>query len=190
MRGKLANAKDGRWNGGRANYGMERALFDAEGRLVRRLQQGEYVKQPGFTIKLVPTSDQTKREAVRYAFQRFDEADLSVRALAREMHAKGFPAPRAGGWHDKSIYNLLTTRAYVGTARWNSRPQRKYHRSGPASWSPSTARRCSRLALPDDALEVADAHEGFIDREQFDRVQRKLAARSSATRAAHASSIR
>jgi DNA invertase Pin-like site-specific DNA recombinase len=176
LRGKLTNAKEGRWNGGRANYGMERALFDAEGRMVRRLQEGEYVKQPGFTIKLVPTSSQVKREAVCYAFQRFDEADLSVRALAREMHAKGFPAPRAGGWHDKSIYNLLTTRAYIGTARWNNRPQGKYTRVRAGELvSVSGKDAASRVALPDDALEIADAHEGFIDRAQFDRVQRKLA---------------
>ncbi len=181
LRGKLSNAKAGRWNGGRANYGMERALFDAEGRLVRRLAEGEYVRQPGFTVKLVPTSNEAKREAVRYAFQRFDEADLSVRALAREMHAKGFPAPRAGGWHDKSIYNLLTTAAYVGTARWNTRPRGKYNQVRAGELVPVNGNdAASRLKLPDDALEVAGAHDGFIDRGQFDRVQRKL--RSQKTR--------
>ena len=79
----------------------------ASGRQLGRLQPGEYITRPGHIVKLVPTSCQTKREAVRYAFQRFDEADVSVRGLARELHAKGFPAPRAGGWHDKSVYNNL-----------------------------------------------------------------------------------
>ncbi len=176
LRGKLANAREGRWNGGRAPYGMERALFDADGRMVRRLRQGEYVKQPGCTIRLVPTSDQTRREAVSYAFQRFDTADLSVRALAREMHAKGFPAPKAGGWHDKSIYNLLATRAYVGTARWNNRQGGKYTRVRAGELVDISGNApTSRLTLPDDAIEVDDAHEGFIPRDQFDRVQRKLA---------------
>ena len=149
--------------------------------MVRRLRQGEYVKQPGCTIRLVPTSDQTRREAVSYAFQRFDTADLSVRALAREMHAKGFPAPKAGGWHDKSIYNLLATRAYVGTARWNNRQGGKYTRVRAGELVDISGNApTSRLTLPDDAIEVADAHEGFIPRDQFDRVQRKL--RSQKTR--------
>jgi DNA invertase Pin-like site-specific DNA recombinase len=175
LRGKLANAKEGRWNGGRANYGMERALFDPEGRLVCRLKPGEYMTRPGHTVKLVPTSDPTKREAVCYAFQRFDEADLSLWALAKEMHAKGFPAPRAGGWHDRSVYNILTTRAYVGTARWNHNPGGKYNQVRAGELVSVNGSELPAVALPDDAVEVADAHEGFIPRDQFDRVQRKLA---------------
>jgi len=176
LRAKLINAKEGRWNGGRANYGMDRALFDQEGQLICRLQPGEYISRPGHTVKLVPTNSQIKREAVCYAFQRFDEADLSLRALAREMHAKGFPPPLAVGWRDKSVYNILTTTAYVGTARWNHRPRGKYNQVRAGELVPVNSNDATtRLALPDDALEVVDAHEGFISREQFDRVQRKLA---------------
>jgi site-specific DNA recombinase len=187
LRGKLANAKQGRWNGGRANYGMERALFDPEGRLVCRLKPGEYMTRLGHTVRLVPTSDQTKREAVCFAFRRFDEADLSLRALAREMHAKGFPAPRAGGWHDRSVYNILVNPVYVGTARWNLRPRGKYNRvqSGELV-SVDGSELPLRWAAPDEALDVADVHEGFIDREQFDRVQRKLASQKRR----HASGVR
>jgi DNA invertase Pin-like site-specific DNA recombinase len=89
LRGRIANAKAGGWNGGPAIFAMDRGLFDDDGHLVRRLQLGEYVRQAGHRVHLLPCTDQEKINAVLFAFTRFDRADLGVRDLARELEAKG-----------------------------------------------------------------------------------------------------
>ena len=96
LRGRIADAKTGCHNGGRAVFGMDRGLFDPTSKLVRRLQPGERAHLPGHQIRLLPCTDQGKIDAVKYAFKRFDSADLSRRQLARELEAKGFPSP--AGW--------------------------------------------------------------------------------------------
>ena len=101
LRGRIANAKAGGHNGGPAVYGMERGLFRDDGHLVRRLQTGEYVRQAGHRVHLLPGTDQVKIDAVRFAFRRFDAADIGVRDLARQLEAKGYPSPNGKGWtHD------------------------------------------------------------------------------------------
>ena len=116
LRGKIANAKRGGWNGGAAHYGFDRGLFDDDGRLVRRLLPGEYIHMAGHHVRLVPSTDPVKVEAVRYAFNRADTADLTLRQLARELDAKGYPSPAGKGWTHKAITRLLTYRAYAGAS--------------------------------------------------------------------------
>ena len=120
LRGRIANAKAGGHNGGPAVYAMDRGLFNGDGRLVRRLQPGEYVRQAGHRVHLLPCTDQTKIDAVQFAFTRFDRADLGVRDLARELEAKGYPSPTGKGWTHHNIPRLLENAAYVGTARWGN----------------------------------------------------------------------
>ena len=63
---------------------------------------------------------------MKYAFNRFDTADLSHQQLARELEAKGFPAPD-GGWNLCSVTRLLQSRAYTGTSLWGTTAAGKYH---------------------------------------------------------------
>ena len=127
LRGRIANAKAGGHNGGPAVYGMDRGLFDANDNLVRRLQLGEYVRQAGHRVRLLPGTDQAKIDAMRFAFDRFDTADLSFRALARELEAKGFPSPGGTGWTQCNVSRLLRTKAYAGIAEWGATSWGKYH---------------------------------------------------------------
>ena len=53
-------------------------------------------------IRLLPCAEQGKIDAVKYAFERFDPADIGRRRLAREMEAKGFPSSD-GGWNLCSV---------------------------------------------------------------------------------------
>ena len=96
LRGRIANAKAGGHNGGPAVYGMDRGLFDADGHLVRRLQPGEYVRQAGHRVHLLPCTDQVKIDAVRFAFKRFDSADIGFRDLARSWKRRATRAQRQG----------------------------------------------------------------------------------------------
>ena len=127
LRGKIANAKRGGWNGGVAHYGLDRGLFDDDGRLVRRLLTGESVHMAGHHVRLVPSTDPVKVEAVRYAFNRMDTADLTLRELARELETKGYPSPAGKGWTHKAITRLLTYRAYVGDSQWGKAARSDYH---------------------------------------------------------------
>ena len=98
LRGRIANAKSGGWNGGPAIFAMDRGLFDDDGHLVRRLQPGEYVRQAGHRVRLLPCTDQAKIDAVRFAFERFDSADLGVRDWRGSWRRRATPArpARAG----------------------------------------------------------------------------------------------
>jgi len=176
LRGRIANAKAGGHNGGPAIYGMDRGLFDEHGNLVRRLQLGEYVRQAGHRVRLLPCTDQAKIDAVKFAFERFDSADIGVRDLARELEAKGYPSPTGKGWSHHSVARLLRTTAYVGTARWGATAWGKYHTACGEDIVPTgNGKQRGRRKKPlEDAIAVEDAHEGIIPIDLFNRVQHKL----------------
>ena len=176
LRGRIANAKAGGHNGGPAIYGMDRGLFDEHGNLVRRLQLGEYVRQAGHRVRLLPGTDQAKIDAMRFAFDRFDTADLSFRALARELEAKGFPSPGGTGWTQCNVSRLLRTKAYAGTAEWGATSWGKYHTARGEDIIPTGngKQRKNRKKPQEDAIAVENAHEGIVPLDLFNRVQRKL----------------
>ncbi len=177
LRGRIANAKAGGHNGGPAVYAMDRGLFNGDGRLVRRLQPGEYVRQAGHRVHLLPCTDQTKIDAVQFAFTRFDRADLGVRDLARELEAKGYPSPTGKGWTHHNVRRLLRTTAYVGTARWGATAWGKYHTARGediVSTNGNGKYRGRRRKPLEDAIAVEGAHEGIIPIALFNRVRRKL----------------
>jgi DNA invertase Pin-like site-specific DNA recombinase len=49
---KANKAKAGSWGGGRAPYGFTRVLVDPHGKVVRALNDGECIRQPGFSVSL------------------------------------------------------------------------------------------------------------------------------------------
>jgi DNA invertase Pin-like site-specific DNA recombinase len=180
LRGRIANAKAGGHNGGPAVYAMDRGLFRDDGHLVRRLQPGEYVRQAEHRVHLLPGTDQVKIDAVRFAFRRFDGADIGVRDLARQLQAKGYPSPNGKGWTHDTVRRLLRTAAYVGTVRWGATAWGKYHEAQGDNIVPTNGnvkRRGRRWKALEDAITVDGAHEGIIPIALFNRVQRKLPSR-------------
>jgi hypothetical protein len=132
-----------------------------------------------FTKQLLPCTDPAKIEAVWFAFQRFDTADLGVSELAREMERKGYSSPTGKGWTRNNVAKLLRTTAYVGTSRWGRTQQGNYFISQGEDIVPLTAKagphkwRCK----PDEDLIVREkASEGIIPAALFKRVQAKLKA--------------
>jgi site-specific DNA recombinase len=156
---------------------MDRGLFDAAGHLVRRLQPGEYVRQAGHRVHLLPCKDQGKIDAVRFAFTRFDSADLGPRDIARELEAKGYPSPTGKGWTHHNVRGLLRMKAYAGTASWGVTSWGKYHTARGediVATNGNGKHRGRRLKPQEDAISVDGAHEGIIPVALFNRVQRKL----------------
>ena len=175
---KQQNAQAGNWNGGPIPYAFQRAEVDSEGNVVRRLD----ARQPksttrGHRVRLVAVEDPARRAAVRYAFERFASADLSVRALAAELHDKGFPAPQSSGWNHATLGQILRNPIYCGGSRWNRSSGGKYHsitggeitvtngRGGPRRQNDQT-----------DQIVQAGTHQGIVSAKLFARVQKRLAA--------------
>ncbi len=178
LRGRIANAKAGGHNGGLAVFAMDRGLFDEHGNLVRRLQPGEYIRQAGHRVRLLPSTDQAKIDAVQFSFNRFADADLGVRDLARELETKGYPSPSGKGWTHHNVGRMLRTAAYVGTVQWGAKAWGKYHRAQGEDIVAAGGNGTNPRRKPkEDMIEVEEAHEGIIDPKLFTRVQAKLAER-------------
>jgi DNA invertase Pin-like site-specific DNA recombinase len=175
LRGRIANAKTGCHNGGPAIYAMDRGLFNTDGKLVRRLEQGEYVRQPGHHIYLLPGTDKEKIKAVQYAFKRYAEADISIRDLARELGAKGFPSPSGKDWTHHHVTRMLRMKAYAGTAQWGVMASGKYHEAQADNIVAANGKHHTPRKKPEqDIITVESAHEGIISLDLFNRVQAKL----------------
>jgi len=154
-RGMKTTAAAGGWNGGPIPFGFDRGEFDIAGAFVRRLLDGEKHRKDHI-VKLVPSDDPAKLEAVRFAFDRFATADVSLRELARELDAKGYPSPTGRGWNHAGLAEMLRKPIYTGTSRWGGRSYGKYAPVG-------------------EEIKQPGAFEPIIDRATFDRVQKRLA---------------
>jgi DNA invertase Pin-like site-specific DNA recombinase len=176
LRGKRQNAEGGNWNGGPVPYGFDRAEVDAAGNLVRRLEPNQPKSTiRGHRVRLVPVEDPQRLAAVRFAFQRFASADLSVRALAGELQTRAFPAPNGSGWSDAFVGKLLDNPIYCGGLRWNRVGRGKYHRlvEGEITRVDGDGKRPNDQA---DVIERDGTHQGIVPRKLFQAVQKKLAA--------------
>ena len=179
--GKIANAKAGGRNGGPTIYAMDRAVFTDDGRLIRRLQPGECVKMPGHHVRLVPSTDAAKIEAIRYAYDRLDTADLSFRELARELETRGYPSPRGTGWTHNNVIRLLSTKAYIGVAQWGREAWGEYYTAVGEEIIPAAGKSTRRghRKQQEDAIAIEGAYEGIIPLDLFNRIQGKLSRQAS-----------
>ena len=176
LRGQRANAEAGGWNGGPVPFGFDRGEFDQAGNLVRRLAP----KQPksteaGYRVRLVPVEDESILAGIHWGFDRFDQADISIRALARELQAKGFPSPNGDGWRHATVVKMLANPVYRGHTRWNVESWGKYHGLRGGEITAMNGRGGTRKRnVAEDLIIRPDTHQGLIDPDVFGRVQRKL----------------
>ena len=158
LRGRLATARAGHWNGGPAPYAMERVEFDSSGRLIRRLPPGGRAAKGNY-LRLLPCQDERKLEAVRYAFERYDTSHISKNALARELQTKGFPPPNGTPWTRDQVMRLLRSPTYGGTAQWGVRATGRYHQASGndiiAGVKSKFRKGKGRLKLVEDTIIVA-----------------------------------
>ncbi len=174
LRGRIATAKAGDWTAGEAPYGMDRGEFDPSGNLVRRLARGDK-RSKGNRLRLLPSDDSQKVEAVQYAFQRAGAAHMSYQQIAQELQAKGYPAPGGKGWTKGHVERLLKNPAYAGTNRWGVTGSGSYYSvQGEEVTVPNAATHKWRRKIVEDMIIVAGAHEGIISPDLFNRVNRNV----------------
>ena len=168
-RGLIKNAEAGNRNGAVNNYAMDRVQVTADGQFVRRLKPGKRKDNPNDRVRQVPCEDADRVEAVEFMFTRYATADVSIRQVAREVEAKGFPSPTGKGWTDKAIRYILSHTTYRGGSQWAARPHGKYYSAQGGDVVPADSRTIK------DPIAIDDVSEGIVDPKLWDKVQRKLA---------------
>lgn len=184
-RGQITNALNGYSCGQAAPYGMDRMLIDEAGNHKQRVPNGEkYVKPRSWHVTFVPSDDPEKVETLRWLFTTYANTDTGLRALADELNSRGIAGPTGGPWYAASIKEILKNEKYIGAFNWAKRREGKYHRVAGeqvkerdhgeilANGNPQAVDN-----PPEAWIGKDEAHEPLIDRDTFDRVQAKLAAR-------------
>ena len=170
-RGLIKNAKAGNHNGSRANFGLDRAQFTADGKLVRRLAPGQRKDCKAHVVRLIPSENVDAVAAVRYAFRRYGTADVTLRGLCGELEAKGYPSPAGRRWNHMTLRSILSNPCYRGVSRWGQNSVGKYHHAQGDDVVPADGHRGAKPIGDCIMVEVSD---GLVEGEIFNQVQRRL----------------
>jgi site-specific DNA recombinase len=189
-RGQVRNARQRYFNGGTVPFAFDRMLLNDRDEPVRRLLRGEKTDKPqGWHTVLIPVENPAEIEMARWIFQTFADRDISARALANELNARGVPGPgsaekgRVTRWCRQSVLSLLQNAHYVGDAEYGRVGRGKFYRvvggeSRPVSDVGVTkSGRPKKQVNTEGVIVNPEAHQGIIDRDLWERVQKKLAAR-------------
>lgn len=139
LRGQGKNAKAGLWNGGRAPYGMRRAiLFDGSDEMYF-LRDGEQRKGPGMHVVMVPseTDEDLKKLAVVREVHDLYLRDHGLPRIAKTLNARNVPSPDhgrsrtskvtkvtrrvSGRWTVSNVRGLIEQPLYMGLYAWGRR---------------------------------------------------------------------
>jgi DNA invertase Pin-like site-specific DNA recombinase len=162
LRGKLAAAREGRWNGGIANYGY-RLAYDGVG--------------PARRPRLVLFEEEAA--IVREMFRAYAAGETSLYRLARDLNARGVKPRRAAKWTPTSVRSILVNEVYLGAYVWNKTEQGKFFgvvdlKLTAKQGVRNTPHPCARRPAADH-VRNEDHHEAIVDRDTFEAVRRRLA---------------
>tara|TARA_R110002073_G_scaffold1839_3_gene13233 strand:- start:13429 stop:15177 length:1749 start_codon:yes stop_codon:yes gene_type:complete len=194
MRGTASRARQGLWPGGPIPFGFDRLILDdgKPKRVVRADQEGGQVvldagtereleslpkgkshrKQEHEVCTLIPS----EKPRVRAARKLFEDYAMGVptRKLCDDLNAAGFRTSRGKIFTPQTIGPMLENRAYAGDCVYNRRTLSKWHRYSNGS---SVERKDEGVEKrsEEDWIICKDAWPAIVDRETFDRVQRRRA---------------
>jgi site-specific DNA recombinase len=152
LRGMLTKARRGEWLGGRVPYAY-------------RLQDKRLVLGPEEEIRVV-----------RWLFTEYAFHGATLGDLMDKLNADGVTGPGGKLWGKTSVYKILLRPVYTGVMAWNRRHEGKFHevRGGEIATA-SRMKTSVRANGPEDWVVCEAPHLAIVDRDVFDRVQKKLA---------------
>jgi len=162
-------------------YGYDRVFFDHAGKQAARVSYGEkFTKPKDWTATLDPAADGITADTVQWMFRAVADEDRSIRGLVMELAAQGIPSPRVrAGWSWGAVHYILTNPAYAGFRAHGRYVGGKYHQIGDdCEIVEGNGRRQSKLRAQPLFLQ-RDNHPALVDADTFERVQRRLAERST-----------
>lgn len=145
---KANKAKAGCWTGGRAPYGFVRVLIDPQGKVVRKLQDGESIRQAGYTVSLRCGADDEIRVWHDQVLKRFDPlgGNAGGKQIVKALNARGVSSPDAGRsrrtkydsearlvpgtWTPGMLFAMIDNPAIVGILRYGKRGMGEHARLG------------------------------------------------------------
>jgi site-specific DNA recombinase len=155
LSGKKMKARDG-VHGANIPFGYDKEIRDESGTLMKRLSCVDRFKRPkSWKSKLVPSSDQTTLDAVRYAFEAVAQG-VPMREIAREFNMRGLRTGRNGAFRPVGVRRIVENPVYTGLLRFGHIQRGQFGTNGY------------------DMIVVPDAHPAIVSVEMFDRANRAL----------------
>jgi len=149
QRGKMASLQEGKYIGGTAPFGYEKAKLP---------------KQKGSTLTIVPE----KAQVVRNIFSLYTLGELQedgtrcqygAYRIASLLNARGIPSPSGKAWTSSSVKEILTNPTYAGYIRWGYRAPLKQMQDGIV---------LERRPVNKNATLIRGIHEALISKETWE----------------------
>jgi DNA invertase Pin-like site-specific DNA recombinase len=185
VRGKVAAAQAGNWNGGAPPYGLDRIVVDATGQVRERIPRGEKARvvHDGCSVKLAPSADTVAVDTVRWIFDTFAHRETSFTWMAQDLTRRGVEGPgkaigkcQGAQWSAGEVRRILTNAAYCGDARYGYTVRGVYYRF--VGDEIKEAEFGAARTVNPAALVKRDNHEAIIDRRLWALVEEKLRTRT------------
>jgi len=199
IRGKINGAAKGQWQGGYPGLGFDlacigrngeekwRVFYEGHHKRVRLWPDGRPSERfdgrgnfpgrdPGDTIRLVPSCDKKRIENARLIFRWFATEATSLRALCTRLNSLGISSVIGKGFYPARLGQMLRNPAYVGAVAWNKRGHGRFYEfcNGEYQVVPREKGRAKGGRERQESDHIRSESEGLIDRDVWDLVQAKL----------------
>jgi DNA invertase Pin-like site-specific DNA recombinase len=172
LRGKLANARAGRWNGGKPPFGY-RVVYEV-------VDPGDEQRKKRFRARLVP--DEQTAPIVQELFRRYATGTESLHSLCRWLDGSGVKPARAAGagaiWKRNVVRRILANEKYLGDLLYGRERKGKFF----CLLDSEVKERSEADGAPVSPYRKPNNHPPLIDRDTFDAVQTILARQRRRTR--------
>ena len=167
VRGQLAGAAKGVWQGGPAPYGYAlEPIPDAPPRKDK--------KAPTHLVANPETAP-----VVRRIFQMLLDG-YSTHDVASTLNTEGIPARNGGKWRFSNICKLVKKRVYLGEFRYGDSPEGRYHwASAGGVQTGANTRKGRHWRAETNPVIIPNSHEPLVSAADFKRVQEILKERTS-----------
>lgn len=175
LRGRIANAIEGRWNGGPAPFGylVEYEWVAVKGRRRRR------------PVKLV--RDPEKAPTLVWIFESYATGLYSTWQLAQELNRRAVAPPgRAKLWNPTTLSVILHNELYTGDSDWGRRRTGKFFCAVDCTAVPREGRHGREEKAPAEGrVRKAGHNDQLVTPQLFAAVQRRLVERQKRTTPRH-----